>query len=135
PVAVVVVVVAILVAIMPMPLSVLGMLRAPAARDVDLVVPALLHEVDAFTAGVVLAAVLLPVLGVSRRHTQVDRRPLHGDRNWRGLHDDRLLVDDRRRGRVADVDPAVEPRVTDGDGDSDVGGAGGAPSERCSDDQ
>ena len=122
-------------AVMPMTVSVLGVLRGTLTRDVDLVVPALLDEVDAFAAGVVLAAVLLPVLGVAGRDAQVDRRTLHRNGDRRGLHDDRLLVHHLRGRPVADLDPAINTRLADGDRDSDVGGAGGARSERCSDDQ
>src|SRR5262249_7052550 len=116
PVVVVVVTVAVVVAalvvlaVMSMTVSVLRVLRrAAAAGDVDLVVPALLDEIDALSASVVLTAVLLPLLGVSGRHAQVDRRPLDGNRDGRWLHDHRLLVDHRRRRPIADLDPAVDP--------------------------
>ena len=42
-------------------------------RDVFVVVPALLHEVDWLAAGIVLVAVLAPFLGVAGRNIQVNR--------------------------------------------------------------
>jgi hypothetical protein len=105
-----------------------------AAGGVVVVVPALLDEEDALAAGVVFAAVLAPVLGVSGRDAEVDRRTL--DHHRRGLDDDRLGIDHRRWLRHrADVDPAVEPRVADRDGDAHVGGAGRAGQEHCSGNQ
>src|SRR5262249_9759632 len=50
-------------------------LRSPLGR-VDVRVPAILDEVDALAAGVVLAAVLAPVLRVAGGHAEVDRRAL-----------------------------------------------------------
>ena len=55
-------------------------------RRVLLLVPAVLHEVNALTASVVVATVLAPVLGMPRRHAQIDG-PLnhrHGplDHGW-----------------------------------------------------
>lgn len=41
--------------------------------DIFTVVPVVLHEVDPLATGVVLAAVLAPVLGVPRGNMQVDR--------------------------------------------------------------
>ncbi len=42
-------------------------------RDVFVVVPVLLHEVDWLAAGIVLVAMLAPFLGVAGRHMQVNR--------------------------------------------------------------
>ena len=42
-------------------------------RDVFVVVPVFLHEVDLLAAGIVLVAVLAPFLGVAGRYMQVNR--------------------------------------------------------------
>src|SRR5947207_257932 len=55
-------------------------------RHVLLLVPVLLHEVDRLAAGVVLAAVLLPVLCMAGGHVQIDRLLLHDDRRRRDDH-------------------------------------------------
>src|SRR3974377_408106 len=74
-VAIVVVIMTIVIA----PLATLLMMFIALAivRDIDIVVPAIVHEIDAASAGVILITMLAPVLGVSRRHTQVER--LFGD--------------------------------------------------------
>ena len=46
----------------------------PVARYVFIVVPVVSHKVDRTTAGIVLRAVLAPVLLVARGHVQVNRR-------------------------------------------------------------
>lgn len=83
-----------------------------------LAVPAVLHEVDRPAAGVVLVAMLAPVLLVGRRHPQVDRfrRALEfGPGN-----DHRLLDDQLGLGESADVDSTVDPRLADAYGHADV---------------
>ena len=55
----------------------LALIMAAAAlvtRHVFFVVPIIAHKVDRSTAGVVLRAMLAPVLLVTLRHVQVDRR-------------------------------------------------------------
>ena len=57
----------------------------------------------------------------------------HYDSHRRGLDDDRLGVDHRGRLRHrADVNPAIEAGVANGDGDADVGSSGGADREHRS---
>jgi hypothetical protein len=63
--------------------------------------------------------VLGPLLLVAWRHVQVHRRAVHRHRRWR---DDHRLRQDHRRGReVADVDPAVDPRLVDAHRHADAG--------------
>src|SRR5512132_2563523 len=69
-------------------------------RHIDVVVPRVLHEEDALTAGVILVAVLGPVLRVARRNVQVHRR----SRDAHVLDDDRLREDQGRRREAADLD-------------------------------
>jgi len=76
-------------------------------RDVLLSVPVVLHKVDPFVAGVVLTTVFTPVLCVSGRYVQVDRRAVHRC----SIHDARLLVDQSGSLEVSDVDVTIEARL------------------------
>jgi len=91
-------------------------------RDVSVVVPVFLDEIDALAAGTVLVAILIPMLGMAGRDVHVDGRPV-------GRHmsdEDRLGIDHMgMMGKVADVDAAVESRLTHGDGYAHVCGQGG----------
>src|SRR5450830_579980 len=86
------------------------------ARRVIVQVPAVTHEVDAASAGVVRAAMLAPFFRVTRRDAQVKGL---GDVAGRALHDDGLAIQ-HLRCRVADVDAAVEAGLADIDGNADV---------------
>src|SRR5438046_4783191 len=54
------------------------------------------HEIHRSVAGVVLVAVLAPVLGMARRDVQIDRLHRHRLSHHHGHRDDRLRVDERR---------------------------------------
>src|SRR5689334_7165873 len=94
-------------------------IRAAVVRNVDVVVPAVLYEINGLPARVVAIAELAPVLRMPGRNAQIDRL---AHRTGRALDDDRLRIHDARRGRAADVDAAVEPRLADANRYSDVGG-------------
>jgi hypothetical protein len=74
-------------------------------RHIDLVVPAVLDEIDRLTTGAVLAAVVPPVLEMLGRDMEIDRPAFHPDRRWRDQ--DRFRVDKYRWRSVADFDAAV----------------------------
>src|SRR5215813_3206254 len=92
-------------------------------RDVFVVVPVIFDEVDRAAAGMILAAMFVPVLLMAGRHVQVNRCGCNILRCWR--NDDRLRVDDRRPRDVADVDLSVEPGLTNADRYADVSGKRG----------
>ena len=87
---------------------------------IDVVVPIVLDEIHLTAARVVLVAVFAPLLCMAGGYMQVKR--------WRRLsyvnplNDDRLRVDQYRRWRIADIDAAVKPRLSDTDRDSDIRG-------------
>src|SRR5256714_8923280 len=54
------------------------------------------HEIHWPVAGVVLVAVLAPVLGMARRHVQIDRLHRHRLSHHHRHGEDRLRVDERR---------------------------------------
>ena len=82
-------------------------------RDVLVVVPIIPHKVDPAAAGIVLRAMLAPVLLMSRRDMQVNRRCGHILRRLRDDHG--LRIDHRRARSAADIDLTVEARLADGD--------------------
>ncbi|MNS76654.1 hypothetical protein D3C72_1102080 [compost metagenome] len=86
------------------------------------VIPTILDEIYLLVAGIILAAVLGPVLGMARRHAQVDRT---GRIVLRALHDDGLGIDQLRRGIIADIEASVKAWLADGNGDADLGDGGG----------
>lgn len=118
-------------AILPMPAATLipvffpaffpgAAMTLPVTRNIFAVVPLVLHEEDPLAAGVVLAAMPVPMLDVARRHPQIDRRPAHRH----PLDCDRLGIDDLRLRIVADVHPPIETGLADADGNSHVGSKG-----------
>src|SRR4030066_1857831 len=102
-------------------------------RYVLAAVPAVLHKVDPFAAGVVLAAVFAPVFGRARGPFQVDRRAVHRY----PLDDSRLPIEYSWRRVAADVDLAIEAGLADADGHPDVGREGrkGGGDPACGADQ
>lgn len=98
------------------------------ARRIFVVVPLVAHEVDRPTAGVILRAMLAPMLFMAGRDVQIDRWCRHELRRLR--HDDRLRIDDRGSRDASQFDLSIKARLTQGDGYTDVGGKrrGGA---RC----
>jgi hypothetical protein len=88
--------------------------------NIDVVVPDVIHKIDRLAAGVVSVAMLAPVLGVAGRDPEIERRQdyAHGRR----ADEDRLRIDESRLRDVADIEPAIETRLSDADGDTDVGG-------------
>jgi hypothetical protein len=87
------------------------------ARDVFVPIPVVPHKVDALIAGVVFTAMSAPILRMAWRHMQIDGWAVH----CRPIHDARLLIDQLRPRKVADVDMAVETGLTDVDRDTDIG--------------
>ncbi len=90
------------------------------ARHVLMLVPVILHEIDRLATGVVLAAMLAPVLSVTRRYVEIDRLAYHAQGHR--LDHDRLRVDQLRLREVADVDAAIEARLADLHRYTDIGG-------------
>jgi hypothetical protein len=104
-------------------------------RNVIALVPVVPHKVDPLAASVVAVAMLAPVLAVPRGNAQIDWFALYHDHP---LDDSRLRINHpwRRIGVVANVDAAIEARLADGNGNSNVGcecrgGKGGSSYCRC----
>src|SRR5512135_1892649 len=95
-------------------------MKFPVMRNVLAVVPVVPHEEDALAAGVILVAVLSPMLGVTGRHAQIDRREIQ---RYPFDHDG-LAVDHLRLRIAADVDASIEARLADADGNADIGREG-----------
>jgi len=74
-------------------------------RHINIVVPAVAYEIDRPAAGVVSAAVLVPLFRMSGRNVHVDRLRDNGDRR---LDHNGLRIDDLRLGKISDVDMAVK---------------------------
>jgi hypothetical protein len=85
-------------------------------RRVNIVVPMIVHEVDPPPAGMVLVAVFAPMLGMPWRYAQIERLLDYG----RSLHENRTRVDHARFGEIAKVDDAVEIRLADMNGNTDI---------------
>ena len=94
-------------------------MRRAVAWRVFIGVPRILDKIDVLAAGVIRAAVLRPLFGVTRRDAQIDGRLW--DVPARLFDDDWLGVDHRRRWEVADVEATVEARLADLDRDAHVG--------------
>jgi hypothetical protein len=86
-------------------------------RSVLTVVPVVLHKEDPLTAGVVFAAVLAPVSGMARRNAQIDGRAV----NRYPLDCYGLTINQLRLWVAADVESAIEARLTDAERNANVG--------------
>jgi len=91
-------------------------------RHVFVVVSIIAHEIDGAAAGVVLRAMLAPVLLMSRRDMQVDG--LRWNVLRRARNDDRLCIDHWRGRNIANVDLTVKAWLADADGYADISGKG-----------
>lgn len=80
---------------------------------------AILDEIHRLVTGVVLTAIVLPVLVIFRRHTHVNGALLHAVRRW--LNDDRLLINQNRL-LAADVNTAINAWLVHADAHTDLWG-------------
>ena len=92
--------------VMPVASTVITIILTPIiliAWHMLLRVPVVLHEIDAFVAGVVFATMLAPVFVVARRYAHIYRRTIHRY----ALNHDRLTVKHSRLRRITDIDSAI----------------------------
>jgi hypothetical protein len=95
------------------PALVVPIIAVLASARVFVAVPPVLHEENATATGVVLAAVLTPVLLVAGRNVQVERLGIHIAGNT--LDDHGLRVDHGRSGVVAERELPVEAGLVHAD--------------------
>lgn len=93
-------------------------------------IPVITYEVDWLSAGIVAAAVLVPVSGMTRGYVQIDwcASP------WSALDDHRLPIDHWRWWEGAKVDTTIEARLADADRYANFGrkrGGGARREKRC----
>jgi hypothetical protein len=93
----------------PAVVSVMVPVALAVVRGVDVGVPGVLDEIDAFAAGLVFPAVFGPVLRVTRPYAEIDRL---GDPH--ALHHQRFAIEDPGGGRITYINTPVEAGVTDG---------------------
>jgi len=91
----------------------------PSGRHVNLVIPAVVDEIDRAVTGAILAAMLAPVARMPGRHMQIQRLGFLHDGWRRRQHHDGPRVNDLGRRRIADVDPAIQAGLINGDGHTD----------------
>jgi len=85
----------------------------PVARRVHIVVPIVPDEINRTAASIVLGTVFSPMLGVARRYPQVKRFDDPVPRRTNDNHG--LGVNHRGTLHIADIDLAVETRLSDAD--------------------
>lgn len=83
------------------------------AGRISLLVPCILDEIDRSAAGIVFAAMLVPVLFMSGWHPQIDWLYLLAGRGLVG--NNRFAEYDVWSGRIANFDATVEPGFADAD--------------------
>ncbi|GAB4057084.1 hypothetical protein GCM10028811_02290 [Uliginosibacterium sediminicola] len=88
-------------------------------RDELVAIPAVLHKIDRPVTGAVLRAVTLPVAFMARRNAQINGFANHAYR-YR-TDDDGPFVDGDRARRIANIDRAVKTRLTNSNGDANIG--------------
>lgn len=111
----VILVMALTMAMLPVaPTLILAIVLLLVSRHVFIVVPVISHEIDSSATGVVLSTMLAPMLLVSGRHMQVNRRSRNEFRSLLNYH--RLRIDQLRLRRVADIDLAEETGLANGNG-------------------
>jgi len=77
--------------------------------DIVAFIPVILHEIDAFIAGVVFVAVFAPMFGVILMYTQINGRAVSS----RALDYDRLSINHAWCREFADVELPIEARLSD----------------------
>jgi hypothetical protein len=87
--------------------------------NIDIAVPFILNKIYRLTTGIVLAAMLAPVLLMTGRYTQVDW--LDNPTPRHRLYDYRLWVDVFRLWSVPYVNTTIETRLADADGYANIG--------------
>jgi hypothetical protein len=83
--------------------------------NVSFGVPVMLDEIDRLAAGVVLAAMMAPIVLIAWAHMQIDRWRQRSAMN--AYSHDRRVIDEAGRRRVADIHATVKARVAQADGD------------------
>ena len=74
-------------------------------RNIYIMVPTFLHEIDRLATRMVPGAMFAPVLGMAGGHVQVER--WRGDHRGHGLDEDRLWVEDGWGWQGAEVNTAI----------------------------
>ena len=85
---------------------VLVLILTAGMRNIDIMVPPFLHEIDRLATRMVPGAMFAPVLGMAGGHVQVER--WRGDNRGHGLDEDRLGVEDGRGWQGAEVNTAIQ---------------------------
>jgi hypothetical protein len=80
--------------------------------SIDIVVPSILNKIDRAAASVISAAVIAPPFLMSWWYTQINRLIYHP--NWT-MDDDRFGIYQFWLRVIADINLAIEPRLTDAD--------------------
>lgn len=93
---------------------------------VAVTIPIVAHEIHRAAASTISPAIIAPVLGLARRHAQIDGGHPH-ELGCRCNHD-RLRVDQLWRGCATNIELTVEPRFAHADGYTHLGHGG----KRCS---
>lgn len=86
------------------------------ARNVFVAVPIVLHKVDALTAGMILAAMLIPMLGMTGRYPHVNRCMVIVSM----FNDSRFAIDQHGLREIADIDSTVKARLANADRNTDI---------------
>lgn len=103
------------------------------ATAVGVVVPAVLHEIDRPVAGLISLAMFSPVLGMPRRHPQVDRlnSPTRTPVPVAGLNDHRLRVEQLIQADATGINGSVIPGLAKLERDSHLSLGGNRTQARC----
>jgi hypothetical protein len=115
-VMIVVMIVVVVVVIVPMFVAMFVAMVFAIVGNVSFGVPVMLDEVDRLAAGVVLAAMMAPIVLIAWAHMQIDRWRQRGAMN--AYTHDRRVIDKAGRRRVADIHATVKARVAQTDRDS-----------------
>ena len=84
------------------------------SRHIFFIVPSVAYKIDRPSAGIILMAMLFPLLFVAGRHMNIDRR--RGRHTYRhGSDQNRLGINDFRPGKISNIDLAVKTGLANAD--------------------
>jgi hypothetical protein len=110
--------IAVFVSLVFLPAVILGISRLM-LRYIDIIVPPVTNEIDRLAAGIIFAAVLAPVLLMTRRHVQVHRLINNAGRH--GSNHDGSRVNEFGLREASDVNASIKTGLADADRHTDIG--------------
>ncbi len=90
----------------------------PITRNILVFIPVIAYKQDPLAAGVIFVTVLVPMFGVARRDTHIDRRAID---QYPPFNNYRLNIQYPWTWEVADINPAIKTGLADTNRKTNIG--------------